>query len=376
MTVPIAEIKIGKRCRRDLGDIEGLAKSIEELGLLHPIVLAPDNTLIVGLRRVEACRSLGWEAIPATVASSLDGFDRLLKAQCEENTCRKALTPEEAVAMGRLIEAAYRPKARAAQRAGGGDKRSVQTRPLGVSCPKRSRDESARTTAVAARAVGMSRRTYEQAREVVDSGERALLDEMNKTGRVSGAYRKLRVKRQADEIAKEPPPLPEGPFRVIVADAPWPYAKRADDPTHRGTIPYPAMSLEQIKAMNVGNMAHADAVLWLWTTNAFLPDAFEVARAWGFSYKTTLTWVKRKMGTGDWLRGQTEHCLLCVRGRPTIRLTSQTTVLVARGGRHSAKPEEFFHLVEALCPGSKVELFSRKKRPGWAVFGNDIQEDT
>jgi N6-adenosine-specific RNA methylase IME4 len=102
-----------------------------------------------------------------------------------------------------------------------------------------------------------------------------------------------------------------------------------------------------------------------------MPDALDVLRGWGFGYRTTLTWVKDRVGVGDWLRGQTEHCLLGVRGRPVVTLAGQSTVLRARAREHSRKPEEFYALVESLCPGSKAELFARQPRPGWAAHGDE-----
>jgi N6-adenosine-specific RNA methylase IME4 len=169
-------------------------------------------------------------------------------------------------------------------------------------------------------------------------------------------------------------PTDLGPFRVLVADPPWRYDKRQGDDTHRGRIPYPSMSTDEICALPVGSIAQKDAVLFLWTTNSQMRQAFDVADAWGFRPKTILTWVKQSIGTGDWLRGQTEHCLLAVRGRPTIRLTSQSTVLHAPKGEHSEKPQAFFDLVEQLCPGSKVELFARSPRAGWVVFGDEVRK--
>jgi N6-adenosine-specific RNA methylase IME4 len=118
-------------------------------------------------------------------------------------------------------------------------------------------------------------------------------------------------------------------------------------------------------------VAHADCILWLWTDNAHLREAFDVLEAWGFTYKTTLTWVKDRIGTGDWLRGQTEHCLVATRGTPTVTLGGQSTVIDAPRGEHSRKPEAFFALVESLCPGSKVELFARTPRPGWTQHGSE-----
>ncbi len=108
----------------------------------------------------------------------------------------------------------------------------------------------------------------------------------------------------------------------------------------------------------------------LWTTNAHLRIAFEVIEAWGFEYKSLLTWVKDRMGTGEWLRGQTEHCLLATRGEPVFLNGSHTTVIHAARREHSRKPDEFYMLVEATSPGSKVELFCRQRRRGWEAFGN------
>jgi N6-adenosine-specific RNA methylase IME4 len=185
------------------------------------------------------------------------------------------------------------------------------------------------------------------------------------------SVKQVEKKAAAEKIQQEPPPLPEGPFRVIVADPPWSYDSRSDDATHRAANPYASMPIEAIKAMPVRKMAHEDCVLWLWTTNAHMRQAFEVLDAWGFAHKTILTWVKDRMGTGDWLRGQTEHCLMAVRGKPVVTLTSQTTAIRGPLREHSRKPEEFYALVETLCPGSKIELFARTQRKGWVAHGNE-----
>jgi len=130
------------------------------------------------------------------------------------------------------------------------------------------------------------------------------------------------------------------------------------------------MDIEEIKALPVTYIAEDNAILWLWTTNAHLRIAFGVVEAWGFEYKTLLTWVKDRMGTGEWLRGQTEHCLLAVRGKPVFVHGRHAAVLHAARREHSRKPEEFYALVEATCPGSKVELFCRQRREAWEVYGN------
>lgn len=185
------------------------------------------------------------------------------------------------------------------------------------------------------------------------------------------AYRTVTKNKVVEKIKAEPQPPPEGPFRVIVADPPWAYEKHKDDGTQRGQTPYPTMTSGEIMDLveMVDGLAHEDCILWLWTTNAHLPVAFEVLDVWGFEYKTCLTWLKSKMGTGDWLRGITEHCLLAVRGKPTVNLTNETTLIEGETREHSRKPKEFYELVEKLCPGSKLEMFATDtSKEGWQFW--------
>jgi N6-adenosine-specific RNA methylase IME4 len=243
------------------------------------------------------------------------------------------------------------------------------------------------TMANLAAEVGVSERTarsrvaqarkYDEIKSVAESAPgnasmQKLVKQMDRAGKVNGAYRQFKTLQAALQIAAEPPPLPDGPFRVIVIDPPWHYDKRPEDVSKRGVIPYPAMSLDEIAALPIANMAAEDCILWLWTTNAHLFDCPQLLSAWGFTHKTVLTWGKDRMGCGDWLRGQTEHCILAVRGKPVVGLSNQTTLLTAPVREHSRKPEEFYALVESLCPGSKCELFQRTPRQGWVGHGNEI----
>ena len=88
--------------------------------------------------------------------------------------------------------------------------------------------------------------------------------------------------------------------------------------------------------------------------------------------------VKDRMGTGDWLRSQTEHCILAIRGKPTVTLTNQTTVLHAPTRGHSVKPVEFYDFVESLCPAPRyVDLFSRyRHNDRWDCYGDEAPAPT
>ncbi len=350
----IDDIQIGFRYRKDLGDLRALANSIADVGLLHPVVVTPEGRLIAGQRRLEACRQLGWGDIPVTVVDLLQAA----RGEAHENFIRKDLLPSEIVALKRAIEPLERRDARERQ----GNRTDLGQ----MEGQGEARDKVARY-------LGVGRTTIDRAEAVVQAAEEEpeeyshLVEQMDRSGKVAGAYRRLTVLKQAKELDASPPDLPTGPFQVIVADPPWRYDSGND-------LPYPTMDIEEIKAMPIRDIAADDAILWLWATNAHLRVAFEVVDVWGFEYKTLLTWVKDRMGTGEWLRGQTEHCLLAVRGKPVFVNGNYTTALDAARREHSRKPEEFFALVEATSPGGRVELFCREQRRGWHVYGNEVRK--
>jgi len=164
---------------------------------------------------------------------------------------------------------------------------------------------------------------------------------------------------------------PEGLFDVIVVDPPWPIEGEYEPNGRRAVPSYPTMSYEEIRRINLP--AADNCVLWLWTTNKDMHEAFHILEAWGFQLKNILTWAKNKFGLGKWLRGQTEHCLLAVKGKPYFTGESSSTLLQAEVKEHSTKPEAFYELVERTCYGRKLDYFGRKKRPGWEVYGTREQ---
>lgn len=382
--VDVAAIKVARtRHRKDMGDLQALADNIAELGMLQPILVTEDFRLVFGERRLRAAKLLGQKRIRTEIARGWEDIAGYLRrAEHAENTFHKPFTLEEAIPAGlevaKIAEKMAKDKQATAGQVGG--KKAGRGRPINrggtkKTTPKPKRDTSARTDHKAAKAAGMSATKFRQAQAVMDAAAEDpenygdLLEEMNRTQRPAGAYNKCKKRKQAEEISQEPPPLPAGPFRVIVADPPWRYDAREADTSHRGKNPYTDMATADIEAYLPDGIAHKDSILWLWTTNAHMREAFGVVDAWGFKPKTILTWVKDKMGMGDWLRGKTEHCIMAVRGKPTVLLTNQTTALQGKRTEHSKKPDEFYALVDALCPGSKLELFSRTKRKGWHTHG-------
>jgi N6-adenosine-specific RNA methylase IME4 len=167
-----------------------------------------------------------------------------------------------------------------------------------------------------------------------------------------------------------------GLFKTIVIDPPWPEygggkIKRGAD-RH-----YNLMSVEEIKALPVMSIADRNAHLYLWATNNYLPAALACMAGWGFRYRTTITWVKDRIGLGQYFRGITEHCLFGIRGMLPYRVIDGKrgqgqTVIVAARGAHSSKPGALQEMAERVSWPPRIELFARRPREGWKVWGNEI----
>ena len=164
-------------------------------------------------------------------------------------------------------------------------------------------------------------------------------------GKAAGSGGKAGVPTGGTGSSPTIPGLPPGGFATILVDPPW--------PLQSGEKHYRTMSLARIKALPVGTLAARDAHLWLWTTNALLPRAYEVAEAWGFTVRSPLTWVKFRLGLGGryQLRNATEQLLFCTRGKAPLGSRSQPTWFNAPVTEHSRKPAEQFAIIERVSPG-------------------------
>lgn len=184
---------------------------------------------------------------------------------------------------------------------------------------------------------------------------------------------KRQLREQAEEIAANPFEFPMGKFRVIEADPPWALNSHERKSQH---YQYPTQELEEIKAMGdkVIEAADDDAHLYLWAINPMLEEAFEVVRAWGFEFKTLITWAKPSFGTGHYFRGQTEHVLFAVRGSLPTLDDGTANLLQAPKGAHSEKPEAFYDLVEGASPGPYLRLYARSQRDSWFSWGDQAAQ--
>jgi N6-adenosine-specific RNA methylase IME4 len=186
------------------------------------------------------------------------------------------------------------------------------------------------------------------------------------------------IQKQIEDIEEGLLPDLVGLFDVVSVDPPWPYEGESKNITSFDSVgrrvanPYPEMSIEQIKNIELPLMENA--VVFLWTTHKFLPDAFEILKEWKLDYKATLVWNKEKIGMGAWFRMQCEFCLLGIKGKPYWENTSYRDIITESRREHSRKPDCFFEMIEKITMGNRLEYFSREKREGWKVFGNDINK--
>lgn len=169
--------------------------------------------------------------------------------------------------------------------------------------------------------------------------------------------------------------FPNKKYQIIYADPPWSYRNKKTGGSMKSgsAVKYPTMSIEEIKALPVGDISESDCALFLWATVPLLPEALEVMKAWGFKYKTSLFWRKiMSLGMGFWYRGQVEMLLLGIRGKVRAFRIQKANIIQTKTRRHSQKPDEFRALIEATDLSPRIELFARERIFGWDSWGNEI----
>ena len=142
------------------------------------------------------------------------------------------------------------------------------------------------------------------------------------------------------------------------------------------------MSIDELCALPVADLAAPDSVLFLWATFPQLPEALRLIREWGFTYKSVaFVWLKKNRkanswfyGLGFWTRANAEVCLLATRGHPKRQAANIHQFIISPIEAHSKKPDETREKIVALMGDlPRVELFARQTPPGWDVWGNEVQ---
>ena len=391
-TVPVASITVGDRCRKDLGDVSSLARSIQSVGLLHPPVVTPDLRLVAGERRLAAVRSLGWIDCPVTVAETLTDVLIALQAERDENTCRKELAPTEAVAIGERIEAIERPKAEERAR-----KRTDLMQP---DCQETFLAEAGQTRDAVARAVGgMSGRTYEKAKVVVAAAEAdpekfaPVVAEMDRTGKVDRAFKVVKQVKQAEARAAKAaeidldPALTFGDFRELGTNLPDCCADLVftDPPYDEDAVAlYRDLGIFAARVLKPGGLCLS------YSGHAFLPQVMNA-----LSESLVYGWTCAIRHTGGELRFRNLHVRnawkpVVLFYKPPLETWWDWFSDMTSGGREKDAHDwqqaeaEAAHYIEALCPkgGLVIDPFAgggttlvAAKKLGLKYIGYEVAQE-
>ena len=328
-------------------EFKELKEDIKQNGLFDPIVLH-EGKILDGRNRYNACEELKIK--PKT--TKFEGDDALTYVM-STNLKRRHLTDSQKAVVGRRYKIYYAKFAKERMLKG----------------TLSNQFDRGTATDKAGEVAGVSGRYIDMADEVIEKKPEMEEKIMSGKVKVKTAYREIKLEEQKKEIEKVKKVT--GEYDVIVIDPPWSYGDAYDEEMNRGTTPYPTMSLNEIR--NIKLPSKKDCILWLWTTNTFIEEALELVDVWGFEKKSIVTWDKKIMGMGRWLRSQTEHCILATKGKPYFNNKKWTTLISEKRTTHSTKPEIFYEMVEEICAGRKLDYFARKKRKGWEVWGDEIR---
>lgn len=176
-------------------------------------------------------------------------------------------------------------------------------------------------------------------------------------------------------------------YNIIYADPPWHYNDRRNNHTRfcgGAMAHYPTMKTKDICNLPVKDLADDNCILFLWATFPCLPDALQVMKAWGFTYKTLgFSWIKTNkvnkkpfFGIGYYTKSNCEVCLLGVKGKIKPVSNKVSSVIIADREEHSKKPDIVRDkIVELFGDLPRIELFARQKSLGWDSWGNEVDCD-
>jgi len=408
-------------------DLAALAEDVREHGLIDPIVLH-EGQVLDGRNRLRACELAG--VAPRFV--EWDGHDDPAAWVVSKNLKRRHLDASQRSMVAGRLTAYYADAAKERMREGGAIGAALTNADQGranlpdpavppvahpgqtfsppppptpypsVAGVGRARDHAAAT-------LNVSPRTVEHAGVVLDRGVPALIAAVEQgvvavsaaaeIASLAGpaqseivargekeiivAAKRIRAERQEKRRAERmehlrdiatgntPLALPAR-YPVLLADPPWEYEHAVSD-TRRIENHYPTMTLDAICALPVVDVVTDDAILFLWVTSPKLEEGMRVVREWGFTYRTSMVWVKDKIGMGYYARQRHELLLIATRGSIPAPAPADRPDSVIQGERteHSAKPPRVYDLVERMYPGlPRLEMFARAARPGWSAWGN------
>lgn len=172
-----------------------------------------------------------------------------------------------------------------------------------------------------------------------------------------------------------------GQYACVLADPPWSFktwSGKTGTPHRSANDHYVCQTVESIGALKLADVCAPDCAMFMWTVDSHIDQGIELARHWGFGFKTVaFVWCKTtakgtpRIGMGYWTRKGAEICLMFTRGKPSRNDKGVRQVIIAPRREHSRKPDEQYERIERLVAGPYLELFARQSRPGWDSWGNE-----
>lgn len=226
-------------------------------------------------------------------------------------------------------------------------------------------------------AADVGARSFDEQRAILARSEQAILRAALEIRARKGEARRSERLATIARISTGNAPLDTARrYPIVLADPPYRYEHPTFGSSRDIEEHYPTMTLEEICALPVAEVAMDSALLFLWVPPPILMQARDVFEAWGFDYRTGIVWDKISIGMGNYVRQRHEHLLIARRGEfptPAPARRPSSIVSARRSREHSRKPDEAYELIERMYPElPKLELFARKERPGWTVWGNEI----
>ena len=356
-----------------------LTLNICKEGIREPLILW-NNYIIDGHNRFEIAKQFNLEY--KTINKEFENEDEVKEWMILNQFGRRNLSAYQRSVLALELEDVFRIKAK--------ENISIENKNRSTDSAKLPKRDSVDTRKELSKVAQVGERTLGMVKKIQEKAPQEIKTKLS-TGEISinAAYKEIKkeekkeervnlIKEQIQDIEKGNLPKLKGLYDVVSVDPPWNYEGQSKEITSFDSIgrrvanPYPEMSTQEIKEIKLPLMD--DAIVFLWTTHKFLPDAFEILKEWGLEYKATIVWNKEKIGMGAWFRMQCEFCLLGIKGKPYWDNTKHRDIVIEPRRQHSRKPDSFFDIVNEITLGRKLEYFAREKRKGWDIFGNDINK--
>ena len=354
-----------------------LVSDIRENGLRRPILLHADGRVLDGRNRYRACVEAGveprFEAAPEAAS--------MVRLLLSLNLHRRHLTSDQKAVCA--VEALPFLKEEAAQRqkcgfsadgtAGGRGRKKN----LGQKIDEGLDPNAGRATQQAAALFGTNRQYVADAEKLAKEDPEAFNHVKHGAAHLSNVMRERRRSERLMQLTLATPSA-DGPFPLVLADPPWRYEFPVSD-SRRIENQYETQTTDDIATdEDVLRLIGENCVLFLWAPSPKVVEATTVLQQWGFTYRTSMVWVKDRIGVGYYARQRHEWLLIGVKGSMPVPAESARpdSVIEAPRRKHSKKPDEVYHRIDRMYPEFRderyrIELYAREKREGWSSWGNE-----